>query len=266
MTAPIVEIFSSIQGEGLLVGERQVFVRFGGCNLECAYCDTPAARREPPVCRVERAGTGCGPQAGWEPALPGWEEWANPLSAEQVAEAVGRLVKPQPGLHHSVALTGGEPLLHAEFLLELLPMIGELGLGAYLETNGTLAEELARVLPLLDVVAMDIKLPSCTKQAPLWEKHERFLVVLAASEDATRLDFVKCVVTADCDPEEVERAARLVAGIRPEMALVLQPATPTHPHIKAPSARQVLELQGAAKRHLATVRVIPQVHKLAGWR
>jgi organic radical activating enzyme len=262
MTAPVIEIFSSIQGEGLLVGERQVFVRFGGCNLDCAYCDTPEAKGEPAVCRVEQVGQ----VSNLPPPEEGFEEWVNPLSVGQVAEAVGRLVRPQPGLHHSAAVTGGEPLLQAEFLVKLLPMIGDLGLGAYLETNGTLADELARVLPYLDVVSMDIKLPSSTKQAPLWVEHERFLIALAGHEDATRLDFAKCVVTAECDPAEVEQAAGMIASIKPEMALVLQPVTPVQPGITAPTPRQMLELQAVAKRRLARVRVIPQVHKLAGWR
>ncbi|MDX9694125.1 MAG: 7-carboxy-7-deazaguanine synthase QueE, partial [Methanothermobacter sp.] len=44
MRAPIMEVFSSIQGEGLLVGCRQIFIRFAGCNLNCKYCDTPESR------------------------------------------------------------------------------------------------------------------------------------------------------------------------------------------------------------------------------
>ena len=52
----LVEVFSSIQGEGMLVGHRQVFVRTYGCNLRCTYCDSPETLKEsgsPPVCRVE---------------------------------------------------------------------------------------------------------------------------------------------------------------------------------------------------------------------
>ena len=46
MKAPIIEIFSSFQGEGLLIGERQIFVRFAGCNLDCNYCDTKNSKSE----------------------------------------------------------------------------------------------------------------------------------------------------------------------------------------------------------------------------
>ena len=39
--ARVVEVFSSIQGEGVCLGHRQIFVRLGGCNLHCDYCDEP---------------------------------------------------------------------------------------------------------------------------------------------------------------------------------------------------------------------------------
>jgi 7-carboxy-7-deazaguanine synthase len=254
MHAPFLEIFSSVQGEGLLVGERQVFLRFLGCNLDCAYCDTVAARIESATCRVERG-------AGSEQ----FDEVANPLSVDEVVEAVAHLAKPQPGLHHSVALTGGEPLLHTDFLLALLPRLGDLGLGAYLETNGTLAEEAARVLPHLDVVCTDLKLPSATRQAPVWGLHERFLLALTACEDPSRLDFAKAVVGAETTAEEIDTACQLLLGISPDMPLVLQPVTPTQGGVEAPSPRQVLDLQARGKRHLRSVRVIPQTHRLGGY-
>jgi len=254
VTSPLLEIFSSVQGEGLLLGERQVFLRFVGCNLDCAYCDTPAARSEPPTCRMERS-----------PGSQDFEEVANPLSVSGVTDAVRRLVKPQPGLHHSVALTGGEPLLHPDFLLQLLPTLGDFGLKAYLETNGTLAEELVRVLPHLDVVCADIKLPSATQQAPIWGMHERFLLALVSMEDPARLDFAKCVVTADAESEEIETAARLILGIDPEMPLVIQPVTPIREGVSAPPPQHILHLQAVAKRHLCHVRVIPQMHRVGGY-
>ena len=59
-TAPICEVFTSAQGEGLLVGVRQLFIRFRGCDLDCLYCDTPQARSTEGPCQVEDApGSNC---------------------------------------------------------------------------------------------------------------------------------------------------------------------------------------------------------------
>ena len=39
----VVEIFDSIDGEGLRTGELATFIRLSGCNLRCRYCDTDYA-------------------------------------------------------------------------------------------------------------------------------------------------------------------------------------------------------------------------------
>ena len=65
---------------------------------------------------------------------------------------------------------------------------------------------------------------------------------------------------------KVERAARLLAAVEPQTALVLQPVTATRPGIAPPPPRQMLDLQAVAKRHLSHVRIIPQVHRLGGYR
>ena len=95
------EVFSAIQGEAALVGERQVFVRLTGCNIRCAYCDQPEALdRRPGPCRIERT--------------PGRRDWRivdSPLPIPSLVGAVDRLCELLP--HHSVSLTGGEPLMQS---------------------------------------------------------------------------------------------------------------------------------------------------------
>ena len=49
--ANLIEIFSSVQGEGKYVGCRQIFIRSAECNLNCAYCDTNFKRAA--FCNVE---------------------------------------------------------------------------------------------------------------------------------------------------------------------------------------------------------------------
>jgi 7-carboxy-7-deazaguanine synthase len=236
----IVEVFSSVQGEGKYVGYRQVFVRLAGCNLTCAYCDTPASRTAADGGRVE--------------GTPGGRDFfpvANPLPVEELAGHVNKLLRAP---HHSVSLTGGEPLCQAAALAELAPRIsGRL----YLETNGTLPDELALVLPHIAIVSMDIKLPS-TGGGEWWDEHGRFLR-LAAQRDL----FVKVVLTAATGDGEFRRALALVSAVDRRIPVVLQPVTPVN-NVAGIAPEAVLRLLATALELVDDVRVIPQTHKMLG--
>jgi organic radical activating enzyme len=180
----------------------------------------------------------------------------NPLSAEEIAGAAAALKISQ---HHSVSLTGGEPLLYPSLIKELAPMIKGTRRGIYLETNGTLPDSLAGVISLIDIVAMDIKLPNSAGNISLWEEHRRFLKIASAKNT-----FVKVIVGGNTRLEEIKMAAELIKSTAPGITLVLQPVS-VRGEINAMPAARLLELQQTAMQIIADVRVIPQTHKILGF-
>ena len=239
----LLEVFSSIQGEGLQIGWRQIFVRLALCNLACRYCDTPVETTS--SCRVETA-----PGAGSFSALP------NPVSLDVVACLVADWKARLPGGHHSISITGGEPLMQAEVLQEWLPALRSL-LPIHLETNGTLPENFAPLAAHVDWVSMDIKLASQTGETTPWEAHEEFLALAAG-----RGCCVKAVVGAETTVEEVQQVAELLRCAASEVPLILQPITRRGE--VGMDAAQLLELQAQAARIHSRIRVIPQTHAFLG--
>ena len=125
MKAPIIEIFSSFQGEGLFIGQRQIFVRFAGCNLNCSYCDTNDSKSE---------------------------KSGKLMTVDDVLAAIENVRTPDC---HVISFTGGEPSLYPEFINEVAR---QTDLKILLETNGTLPEKID-FIEKLDIVSLDIKLP-----------------------------------------------------------------------------------------------------------
>ncbi len=224
LKAKISEIFQSLQGEGPYAGTRQVFVRFYGCNIRCVWCDTPYAIGD----------------------VPGRFE-------EYTEEKILGLVAGLKDGCHSVSLTGGEPLVQKDFIKSVLPRLKETGLKIYLETGGILSAQLEDIIDGVDIVAMDMKLPSSAKCAPYWKEHERFLRI-ALQKDV----FIKAVVSSETTKEDVMTAAELVSRLGPDTVFILQP---NFLEIRNGALGKCLEFQGDCLKVLPRVRVMPQMHK-----
>lgn len=238
------EIFSSFQGEGLFAGRRHLFLRMAGCNLRCGYCDTPESLVRTPHCAIHGAG-------GRDARVD------NPLSVDELYARLAPFYRAR-GLH-ALAITGGEPLLQADFLADLLrahrPPVPVL-----LETNGTYPDRLRGLLPWLDIVSMDVKLPSNSGERELWAEHAAFL-----RESRGKTVYVKVPVDDETSDDEVRTAARLVAGVEPRAAFFLQPIV-SAANVALASAERLERFYDAAVDFLEDVRVLPQAHKLLGVR
>ncbi len=221
MKGKINEVFESIQGEGLYLGEKQLFVRFSGCNLECNFCDTNHKN---------------------------FREYEPHELFEQIKE--------HKNSHHSIAFTGGEPLLQKDFLKEVLILNCSNRYCNYLETNGTLPDALEEVIDFVDIVAMDLKLPSSTGLGDFWKEHRRFLDI------AYRKDvFVKTVICQSTTEEDFRQALRLMKDHNKAVVLVIQPNSQEDQGVLK---EKLNRFKGIAKEENTMACVIPQMHKITG--
>jgi len=224
--AKITNVFSSIQGEGPFVGFKQIFIRFAECNLSCVFCDT---------CKtVEHIYT--------------HEELVKKI------QEIDETNRP----HHSISLTGGEPLFQYEFLEGFLPKAKkEFNLGIYLETNGIFYNALEKIIKHIDIISMDFKLPSATKEKEYWKEHEKFLEVAVRKKV-----FVKLVITADVAMKDIEKSVDIVNKINKNITVVVQPAAKTPTFLNVPDTEFLLNIFNYVHDKIKNARLIPQVHKI----
>jgi len=254
-SANLVEIFSSVQGEGPHVGTTTLFVRFGVCDLRCAWCDSAHTWAPAKEFRAELVrGTGR------------FETRPNPVSLEDLCAAAERLELAE---HRFVSFTGGEPLLQPEALGALARRWRDAGPRRFLETHGLAAEALETVVDAIDVVSMDWKLASDVRRAsdpargPVEDFHDAHVRFLAVARRAPEL-IVKLVVTTATRDDELDEVCSRLEALAPDAPLVLQPVTPALRVRETPSAERLLELVFRASRRHRDVRLIPQTHKHYG--
>lgn len=242
MRGYVSEIFASFQGEGAHVGRRHLFVRLAGCNIRCSYCDTPDSLERTSTCRVY-----------WP---QGHESLDNPIGSGDLARLIGRWLEIDPYID-AIAVTGGEPLVQADFLAATINHTGLLP-PILLETNGMLPKRLAEVIDQIDIVSMDIKLPSNSGERPFWDEHGEFLRHAAAKQV-----YVKILVDDGTAEQEVQRALRLVHDNAPAAAAFLQPITDRLGQATV-HADKLAALYRCGRAEHNDLRVVPQTHKMIG--
>jgi organic radical activating enzyme len=252
MKARISEIFSSIQGEGVFVGRRHIFVRFSGCNLDCLYCDTLNSKNK---------------------------DYGDLLSVDDVIIKINNLITPDL---HAISFTGGEPTLYPEFINELSSeIINKLNsnfnnklnpknkLKLLLETNGTLLENIS-LLNHIDYVSLDIKLPEHFNKGGndiLKNELESLEILMKKGVNiycklvilpSTKLETVENIVIKIHD--KINYIQDKIGNIE-NIPLIIQPASPITQWKK--EENKILEFSKICGKYM-DVLTIPQVHKCLG--
>lgn len=207
----IKEIFSSIQGEGPYVGEKHLFIRFCKCNLNCRYCDTDFLPNN-----------------------------AKSYSIDELNNII------QSSDCKIISLTGAEPLLEVDFLKQI-----NTNKKIYLETNGTLYQELSQIIDKIDIVSMDIKLKSATGQENRFLDNEKFLNIASLKEV-----FIKVVFDNAITDDEIDNVIKLAK--KHNTLIVLQPKMPLDKNLK------LNDIFNRFYSNYQNIRLIPQTHKFLG--
>lgn len=219
----VMEIYRSVQGEGILMGVPTTFVRFFACNLRCSWCDTKYSWS------IREGGT--------------WES----LPPETIAEQIHEL-----GARH-VVLTGGEPMLQKD-LAQLARILKDQGHHLTIETNTTIFR--AGTIPLIDLWSLSPKLPSAGEDYLNHPVIAQFLATLRPDQQQW-----KFVLRDDADEQRLRALLLqypLFAEHRPP--IILQPegdaATPDYPA----ALERLAERVRAPFWDTYNVRVLPQLH------
>lgn len=236
--ARVSEIFTSIEGEGIFVGKKTLFIRFSGCHLKCRWCDT---------------------------------KYALPLDSGtdyQIDEVKDLIIKELQPFTYKVNFTGGEPLLQTEAVIELADFIKKhTNLKTYMESSCFDPELFSKVLPYIDICKVEFK----TDDSKVVEDEEYDNLIsneikcLELAVESNKPTYIKIVVTNSTNLESFKNLVyKISKKIKPSdiLGFIIQPSF----GIDQPTVNKLLDTYDIVQPMFPEVRIIPQLHKEIGAR
>ena len=236
--ARISEIFTSIEGEGIFVGKKTLFIRLSGCHLKCRWCDT---------------------------------KYALPLDSGidyQIDEIKDLIIKELQPFTYKVNFTGGEPLLQTEAVIELADfMKKQTNLKTYMESSCFDSELFSKVLPYIDICKIEFK----TDDSNVVEDQEYDNLLLSEIKclelavESNKATYIKIVVTNSTNLESFKNLVYNISKkIKPSdiLGFIIQPSF----GIDQPTVNKLLDTYDIVQPMFPEVRIIPQLHKEIGAR
>lgn len=235
MKVRLFEIFTSVEGEGILYGTKTLFVRLAGCPFTCFYCDTKESL----------------------PLDSGTE-----YSIADANQLIDSNLKNQT---YKVNFTGGDPLIQHEAVALLAKHIQEKKIPTYLESSCFDIDKFNHVLPFFDIVKIEFK----TKDSDFVDsKHYEKLIghtmkCLDSSVKSKKTTYIKIVVSSKIQPNEFAKLVKEIFNIVSKDDIDGFIIQPTY-GISEPSLDLLLELYDFVYPYYIDVKVVPQLHKFIG--
>ena len=235
MKVRLFEIFTSVEGEGILYGTKTLFVRLAGCPFTCFYCDTLDAL-----------------------PLDSGKEYT-------LEEACDLIDKELHDKTYKVNFTGGDPLIQHDAVAEMAKHVQSLKIPTYLESACFDSNKFNHILPFIDFVKIEFK----TEDSDFVDsKHypnliENVLDCLRNSVSSKKTTYIKIVVSSKTKVESFKKLliAIFKAVSKEDLAgFIIQPTY----GISEPSLENLLNLYDLVYPYYNEVRIVPQLQKLMG--
>jgi len=235
MKVRLFEIFTSVEGEGILYGTKTLFVRLAGCPFTCFYCDT-------------------------KESLP--LDSGKEYDIQEASRLIDSNLKKQT---YKVNFTGGDPLIQHEAVAELAKHVQSKKIPTYLESSCFDSDRFNHVLPFIDIVKIEFK----TKDSEFVDsKHYERLIenamnCLKSSVSTKKTTYIKIVVSSKTELNEFTNLVKNIFNSVSKNQIDGFIIQPTY-GIEEPSLDLLLNLYDVVYPYYTDVKVVPQLHKFIG--